>query len=94
MNTSIRVRLSILMLLEYFVWGAWYVTMGTYLLTSLDVDAIQVGSDYANLSIAAIFSPIFVGLIADRFFSAQKVLGLLHLMGAGTLLLYKHCSAV
>jgi len=73
------------MLLEYFVWGAWYVTMGTYLLTSLDVDAIQVGSAYANLSIAAIFSPIFVGLIADRFFSAQKVLGFLHLMGAGTL---------
>ena len=85
MNTSTKVRLSILMLLEYFVWGAWYVTMGTYLLTSLDVDALQVGSAYANLSIAAIFSPIFVGLIADRFFSAQKVLGLLHLMGAGTL---------
>lgn len=73
------------MLLEYFIWGAWYVTMGTYLLTSLDVDAVQVGAAYANLSIAAIISPIFVGLIADRFFSAQKVLGILHLMGAGTL---------
>ena len=60
-------------------------TMGTYLLTSLDADAVQVGAAYANLSIAAIISPIFVGLIADRFFSAQKVLGILHLCGAATL---------
>lgn len=85
MGISIKARLSILMLLEYFIWGSWYVTMGTYLLTSLEVDAIQVGSAYANLSIAAIFSPIFIGLIADRFFSAQKVLGILHLFGAATL---------
>ena len=85
MKKSVRLRLSVLMLMEYFVWGAWYVTMGTYLLTTLKSDAVQVGAAYANLSIAAIFSPFFVGLIADRFFSAQKVLGILHLMGAITL---------
>lgn len=85
MKNSVRLRLSLLMFLEYFVWGAWYVTMGTYLLTSLQVDAVQVGAAYANLSIAAIFSPFFVGLIADRFFSAQKVLGILHLLGGFTL---------
>lgn len=85
MRKSVRLRLSVLMLMEYFIWGAWYVTMGTYLLTSLEADALQVGAAYANLSIAAIFSPFFVGLIADRFFSAQKVLGILHLMGAITL---------
>ena len=85
MNNSTRLRLSLLMLLEYFIWGAWYVTMGTYLLTSLEADATQVGAAYANLSIAAIISPFFVGLIADRFFPAQKVLGILHLMGAATL---------
>ncbi|SHJ56735.1 nucleoside transporter [Pseudozobellia thermophila] len=75
------------MLLEYFVWGAWYVTMGTYLLNSLDVGAAQVGSAYANLSIAAILSPIFIGLIADRFFSAQKVLATLHVLGGISLYL-------
>ena len=82
MLLSIRLRLSILMLLQYFIWGAWYVTMGTYLLKALKADALQIGSAYANLSIAAILSPFFVGLIADRYFSAQKVLGTLHLMGA------------
>ncbi|CAL1519529.1 nucleoside permease [Chitinophaga sp. MM2321] len=85
MLPSVRLRLSVLMLLEYFTWGAWYVTMGTYLLTVLKADAIQVGAAYANLSIAAIISPFFVGLIADRFFAAQKVLGVLHIAGAVTL---------
>ncbi len=85
MKNSVRLRLSVLMLLEYFIWGAWYVTMGTYLLSSLEVNATQVGAAYANLSIAAILSPFFVGLVADRFFPAQKVLGILHLMGAVTL---------
>ena len=85
MKQSVRVSLSVLMFLEYFTWGAWYVTMGTYLFANFKVDAIQVGSSYANLSIAAIISPFFVGLIADRYFSAQKVLGVLHLLGAATL---------
>lgn len=87
MSFSVRLRLSVLMLLEYFTWGAWYVTMGTYLITALKADAVQVGAAYANLSIAAIISPFFVGLIADRFFAAQKVLGVLHLAGAVTLYL-------
>lgn len=85
MSLSVRLRLSILMFLEYFTWGAWYVTMGTYLITALKADAVQVGAAYANLSIAAIISPFFVGLIADRFFAAQKVLAVLHLAGAATL---------
>lgn len=86
MKQSVRVRLSVLMFLQYFVWGSWYVTLGTYLFKTLHSDAVQVGYAYANLSIAAIVSPFFVGMIADRFFSAQKVLGTLHLIGALTLL--------
>ncbi len=82
MKSSIRVKLSLLMFLEYFIWGAWYVTMGTYLFANLDASAIQVGSSYANLAIAAIISPFFVGLIADRYFEAQKVIGVLHIAGA------------
>lgn len=85
MSPSVRIRLSVLMLLQYFIWGAWYVTMGTYLMASLKADAVQVGAAYANLSIAAIISPFFVGLVADRFFSAQHVLAVLHLAGAAVL---------
>jgi nucleoside transporter len=85
MELSVRLRLSVLMFMQYFIWGAWYVTMGTYLLKTLNANAVQIGSGYANLSIAAIISPFFVGLIADRFFSAQKVLAILHLIGALTL---------
>lgn len=85
MPLSIRMRLSVLMMFQYFIWGSWYVTMGTYLFKSLDANALQIGSAYANLSIAAIISPFFVGLIADRYFSAQKVLGCLHLAGGGVL---------
>ena len=82
MKLTVRLQLSLLMFLEYFIWGAWYVTMGTYLFANLDVSAVQVGSSYANLAIAAIISPFIVGLIADRYFEAQKVIGVLHITGA------------
>lgn len=85
MPVSVRIRLSVLMFLQYFTWGAWYVTMGTYLMTTLKTDAVEMGAAYANLSIAAIISPFFIGLVADRFFSAQRVLAVLHLTGAVTL---------
>jgi nucleoside transporter len=74
-----------MMFLEFFVWGSWYVTMGTYLDKVLGADGVQVGAAYSAMAIATIFSPFFVGMIADRFFSAQKVLGVLHLAGAALL---------
>lgn len=83
----LRVRLSLAMFLEFFTWGAWYVTLGTYLFDQLGASAVQVGSAYANFSIAAALSPVFVGLVADRYFAAQRVLGVLHLLGAGVLLI-------
>ena len=86
MKSTTRVQLSAMMFLQFFIWGAWYVTMGTYLDKVLGATGFQVGAAYSAMAIATIFSPIFVGMIADRFFSAQKVLGVLHIIGA--LLLY------
>ena len=86
MRSTTRLQLSAMMFLQFFTWGAWYVTMGTYLDKVLGATGVQVGAAYSAMAIATIFSPIFVGMIADRFFSAQKVLGVLHIIGA--LLLY------
>src|SRR6476469_604820 len=87
MKSITRIQLSAMMFLEFFVWGAWYVTMGTYLDKVLHATGVEVGAAYSAMAIATIISPFFVGMIADRFFSAQKVLGVLHIIG-GALLYY------
>ena len=82
MNRTIRLRLSVMMFLEFFVWGSWFVTMGTYLGQALGASGEDVGTAYMTQAWGAIVAPFIVGLIADRFFSAQRMLGLIHLMGA------------
>jgi len=75
-------KLSIMMFLEFFIWGAWFVTMGTFLSKSFNSSGGQMAMAYETQSIGAIIAPFIIGLIADRYFSAQKILGVLHLLGA------------
>ena len=82
-----NIKLSIMMFLQYFIWGAWYVTAATYMSKILNSSGAEIGNTYSAFAFAAIISPFFVGAIADRYFSAQKAMGALHLIG-GLLLLY------
>ena len=80
-----RIQLSFLFFLEFFVWGAWFVTMGTFLSQTFSASGGQLAMAYETQSIGAIIAPFIIGLIADRYFEAQKILGILHLIGAGLL---------
>jgi nucleoside transporter len=71
-----------MMFLNYFVWGCWYVTIGTYLTTTLKFSGTQAGAIFGTTALASMISPFFVGLIADRYFSTERVLMSLHLIGA------------
>ena len=86
MSKTVRAQLSVLMFFQFFGWGAWTVTMGTYL-GRIGFQGIDIGNAYSTTAWAAIISPFFVGMVADRFFSAQKVLGVLHILGGVTLFL-------
>ena len=70
------------MLLEYFIWGSWYVTMSTYMAQHLEASGVQIGAAYSALAIATMISPFFIGMVADRYFAAQRIMGVLHLVGA------------
>jgi nucleoside transporter len=85
MNIFTRLQLSVMMFLQFFIWGAWYVT-GPNFLGTIGFKAEDFGTMYAVGPIAGMISPFFVGMIADRFFSAQKVLGVMHLLGGGLML--------
>jgi nucleoside transporter len=82
MNFTTRLQLSAMMFLEFFVWGAWYVTLGTFLINNLHATGAQTGSVFSTQSWGAIIAPFIIGLIADRYFNAEKILAVLHLVGA------------
>ena len=82
MKFTTRLQLSFMMFLEFFIWGAWFVTLGTFLKNNLHASGAQTGSVFSTQSWGAIIAPFIIGLIADRYFNAEKILGVLHLVGA------------
>jgi len=80
---SIKIRLTILNFLELFVFGAWLISLGGYLFGNLHFSGGQIGSIFSTLGLASLVMPAVVGIIADKYLNAQKVLGILHILGAG-----------
>ena len=93
MSTSLNARLSAMMFLNYVIWGAWYVTLGTYLTVTLKFTGTQAGAVFGTTALASMISPFFIGMIADRYFSTERVLAVLHLMGAVFLYLVTRVSS-
>jgi len=92
-NRKIYIQLSVMMFIEFFIWGAWFVTLGTYL-NHIGFSGTHVGYTYLMNNIAAIISPFFVGMIADRFFPSEKVMAVLHLFGAVVMFFASNLTAV
>lgn len=91
MKSTTRIQLSVMMFLEFFIWGGWFVTLGNFLPTNLKADGEQIGQVFSTQSWGAIIAPFIIGLIADRYFNAEKILGVLHIIGAA--LMYQMYNA-
>ncbi|MFD2100367.1 nucleoside permease [Flagellimonas iocasae] len=87
MSTKIKFQLSFMMFLEFFIWGGWFVTLGTFLGNNLNATGGEMAQAFSTQSWGAIIAPFIIGLIADRYFNAERILGVLHLVGA--LLMYQ-----
>ncbi|MHA6492990.1 nucleoside permease [Pseudomonas borbori] len=88
--STLNARLSLMMFLQFFIWGGWFVTLGTFLGSTLGASGGQIGMAFATQSWGAILAPFIIGLIADRYFNAERILAILHLAGAVLLyLLYR-----
>ena len=83
---SVQVRLTVMNFMQFFVWGAWLISLGTYMIVTLGFSGGQVGSIYATMGVAALFMPGLMGIVADRWLNAERLYGILHLVGAGLLL--------
>src|ERR1041384_6676672 len=81
MQTALKTKLSFFMFLQYFIWGSWYVSMGTYLANVLKFSGQEIGAAYGAFAIGSMISPFFVGLVADRYFASEKMLAALGIAG-------------
>ncbi len=90
MKSTTRFQLSTMMFLEFFIWGGWFVTLGTFLSANLQASGAQTSDVFSTQSWGAIIAPFIIGLIADRYINAEKILGVLHL--AGAILMYQMYS--
>jgi nucleoside transporter len=87
MGSFVKTRLGAMMFFQYVIWGAWYVTISTYLTQTLHFSGSEAGAVFGTVSVACLLSPFFVGLIADRFFSTERVMAVLYALGALLMLL-------
>jgi NHS family xanthosine MFS transporter len=83
---NIKVRLVIMNFLQFFVWGSWLISLGGYLFVTLQFKGSEVGDIYGTMGIASLFMPALLGIVADRWVNAERVLGICHIIGAGLLL--------
>src|SRR3954465_10791816 len=90
MQTGLKTKLSVFMFLQYFIWGAWYMSLATYLTNTLKFTGQQVGAAYGAFAIGSMISPFFVGLIADRYFSSEKLLAVLGIFGGVVMWVLPH----
>jgi nucleoside transporter len=87
MPSSVKIRLAVMMFLQYVIWGSWYVTITTYLTSTLHFTGTQAGAVFGTVSVASLVSPFFIGLVADRFFATERVMALLYALAAGCMLM-------
>ncbi|PKP44713.1 MAG: MFS transporter [Bacteroidetes bacterium HGW-Bacteroidetes-13] len=92
MNLKTRIQLSLMMFLEFFIWGGWFVTLGTFLNANLNATGAESAMAFSTQSWGAIIAPFIIGLIADRYFNAEKILGILHIFGAVLMYLMAQAS--
>ncbi|HEX3933518.1 MAG TPA: MFS transporter, partial [Puia sp.] len=78
---NIKFRLTVMNFLEFFVWGAWLISLGGYMFNVLHFNGREVGGVYGTMGVASIFTPALFGIVADRWLNAERVLGLCHIVG-------------
>ena len=83
----LKIKLSIFMFLQYFIWGSWYMSLGAYMTNVLKATGSEIGAAYGAFAIGSMISPFFIGLIADRYFASEKILGALGILGGAAIVL-------